>query len=430
MMIKNSQTDRYDRVVKAAAIHYEMEIGKTLAAITDNYPDKLSGMNYFYDLHKNLIRDDGNRRLRDKKIIATLCIHVPVELILALGAIPVRSCAGSFSTEQIGSEFLPAKSCPMIKSTLGAITYNLLGNRIDPDLIINPASCDQKKRIGDINPDLSEKFYLLELPSTKDSEESRDYWLQSVFKLIRKLEAVTGNKLTAKALKNAIQKVANAQKLYRKFNELRTSDPIILGKDALLVTNAFFFDDMDRWSYHLNILIEEMEHRKTEGVRVVNDRAPRILITGSPSVFPNMKVPLLIEELGGILVSEEFCSSSRMLWDTVAVDEWHLYDMIPAIADRYLKPSTCPNFTPNNDRIRKILTAINEYNIDGVVCQTFTGCQLYDMETRMIASAMEKAEVNTLFVETDYSPEDVGQMTTRIEAFLHSLKHNKKKQSK
>ncbi|MBU1368058.1 MAG: 2-hydroxyacyl-CoA dehydratase family protein [Bacteroidetes bacterium] len=427
-MKDNQQTDRFQRVVKAASIHYDMEIGKTMAAITDDFPDNPAAMKYFYEKHRNLIRNDSNGKLPSKKTIATLCIHVPVELILAVGAIPVRSCAGAFTTEQLGAEFLPAKSCPMVKSTLGAISYNLLHGKVQPDLIINPATCDQKKKLGEINEEISEKFYLLEMPSTKDSEESREYWLQTVFKLIRKLESVTGNKLTAKSLKRAIQEVAHAQRLYRKFNHIRTSAPVILGKDALLVTNAFFFDDLESWSFHLNLLNEELENRMKTGFRVVNERAPRILLTGSPSVFPNMKMPLLVEELGGFIVSEEFCSSSRMLWDTVAVDEWHLYDMIPALADRYLKPSTCPNFSPNTDRIRKLLSAIEEYKIDGVVCQTFTGCQLYDMETRIIAKAMEQAGIQTLFVETDYSPEDIGQLTTRVEAFLHSLKHNRKKQ--
>lgn len=427
-MKDNQQSDHFQRVEKAASIHYDMEIGKTMAAITDDFPDNPAAMKYFYEKHRNLIRNNSNGQFHSKKTIATLCIHVPVELILAVGAIPLRSCAGAFSTEQLGAEFLPAKSCPMVKSTLGAISYNLLHRKVQPGLIINPATCDQKKKLGEICEELTEKFYLLEMPSTKESEEGREYWLQTVFKLIRKLESVTGNKLTAKSLKHAIQDVAHAQKLYRKFNQIRTSTPVILGKDALLVTNAFFFDDLECWSFHLNLLNEELETRMKTGFRLVNERAPRILITGSPSVFPNMKLPLLIEELGGIIVSEEFCSSSRMLWDAVAVDEWHLYDMIPAIADRYLKPSTCPNFSPNKDRIRKLLSAIEDYKIDGVVCQTFTGCQLYDMETRIIAKAMEKAGVQTLFVETDYSPEDIGQLTTRVEAFLHSIKHNRKKQ--
>ncbi|MCK5684149.1 2-hydroxyacyl-CoA dehydratase, partial [bacterium] len=155
------------------------------------------------------------------------------------------------------------------------------------------------------------------------------------------------------------------------------------------------------------------------------ENAPRILLTGSPAIFPNLKLPILIEKMGGLVACEEYCSSSRMLTDSIAVDEWFLYDMLPAIADRYLKPSTCPNFSPNEDRIRKILSMIKEFNIDGVVYQSFTGCQLYDMEAVTVGRALDEIDMPTLYIESDYNPDDSGQLITRVEAFLESVKNNK-----
>jgi benzoyl-CoA reductase/2-hydroxyglutaryl-CoA dehydratase subunit BcrC/BadD/HgdB len=34
-----------------------------------------------------------------------------------------------------------------------------------------------------------------------------------------------------------------------------------------------------------------------------------------------------------------------------------------------------------------------------------------------------------LYVETDYSPDDMGQLSTRIEAFLESIKTRKRKRA-
>jgi benzoyl-CoA reductase/2-hydroxyglutaryl-CoA dehydratase subunit BcrC/BadD/HgdB len=34
-----------------------------------------------------------------------------------------------------------------------------------------------------------------------------------------------------------------------------------------------------------------------------------------------------------------------------------------------------------------------------------------------------------LYIETDYSPDDKGQMSTRIEAFLESLKNRRKRRT-
>ena len=48
------------------------------------------------------------------------------------------------------------------------------------------------------------------------------------------------------------------------------------------------------------------------------------------------------------------------------------------------------------------------------------------MEYRSVADEFNKAGIPMLYVETDYSPDDQGQLSTRIEAFLESLKNRKK----
>lgn len=424
-MNRITDTDRFKRVKKTSAIHYNMEVNKVLSEIIDDFPENPEGMGYFYD--KFRVPENGDSFYpKGKKVIASMCIHVPIELILALNAIPVRICSGAYSTDAAGSDFLPAKTCPMVKSTMGALYLDMLPGNAKPDLVINPSTCDQKKKIGEMGEDVNKEFYLLEVPPTKDSEEARLYWHRVIKKLIKKLESVTGNKLTRRKLKMAIQDVALAQSEFRRFMGLRKKDPVIFGKDALLVTNAYFFDDINTWSRNLKKLNDELDARQKNEITVIGAKAPRLLLTGSPSIFPNMRIPLLVEKLGGVIAYEEFCSSSRMLYDTVAVDEWFLYDMVPGVADRYLKPSTCPNFSPNDDRIRKILRAMDEYRIDGVVYQTFTGCQLYDLESRKISSELEKAGFPVLNIECDYNPEDSGQLTTRVEAFLESLNDKKR----
>ncbi len=414
--------DRYERMKKTGSIHYAMEIKKNLAEITDDFPDNPKNMEYFYKRFEEYTT--GNLH-KGKKVIASMCVHVPLELIYATGATPVRICAGAYATDQIGAEFLPAKTCPMVKSTLGAVYLDILPGNIKPELIVNPTTCDQKKKMGEIAEEIDKPFFTLEVPPTKDSEEARQYWNRVVKKFVKKLEQTTGTKLTRRRLKKAIKTVAKAQAVYRRFDHLRRKAPVIYGKDAILVTNSYFFDDIESWTEHVEKLNKELEERIEQQKNIGKANSPRILLTGSPTIFPNMKLPLLIEQLGGIVVTEEFCSTSRMIWDTVAVDEWFLYDMVPAVADRYLKPSTCPNFTPNTDRERKLLRDIKEFQVDGVIYQTFTGCQLYDMESRRIGKILEENGIQTLYIESDYNPDDFGQLTTRLEAFLDSLKNKK-----
>jgi benzoyl-CoA reductase/2-hydroxyglutaryl-CoA dehydratase subunit BcrC/BadD/HgdB len=110
-----------------------------------------------------------------------------------------------------------------------------------------------------------------------------------------------------------------------------------------------------------------------------------------------------------------------------AVDEWLVGDMVDSLADKYLKPCTCPIFTNNLDRHRRLQELAAGFDVDGVVYQAFAGCQVYEMEQRSTADALNANNIPMLYIETDYSPDDMGQLCTRIEAFLESIKTRKRK---
>ena len=116
-----------------------------------------------------------------------------------------------------------------------------------------------------------------------------------------------------------------------------------------------------------------------------------------------------------------------MFNDMVSVDEWNLNSMIDSVADKYLKACTCPIFTKNDDRIRKIIRLAKQYNADGVVYQAYAGCQVYEMEQQSVLAAMEKEGIPILYLESDYSPSQQGQLTTRVEAFIEALKTRRRK---
>jgi benzoyl-CoA reductase/2-hydroxyglutaryl-CoA dehydratase subunit BcrC/BadD/HgdB len=396
--------------------------------ITDRFDDNPKGMEYFYELFRS-VYCRGEALPRKGMQIGTTCIQAPEELIYAVGATPIRLCNGSYHYDQLGGDFMPAKSCSLVKATLGMLNSENPVPRIgELDLVVNPTTCDQKKKASAMIEGMGYQIHDLELPSAKESEESRLYWQRTVRRFAVELSKVTGKKLTRKALKAAMARTARAQAAFRTMHNLRKSSPtLFLGKDAFLVTNAFFFDDLERWTEAVETLNRELLQRQQDGFQAAQRKSPRILFTGSPPIFPNLKLPLLIEESGGVVVADETCSANRMLYDMSAVDEWRLNDMVDALADRYLKPCTCPIFTRNDDRQRRLLELAETFSADGVIYQAFSGCQVYEMEQRSIAEALNAKNIPMLYVETDYSPDDMGQLSTRIEAFLESIKTRKRK---
>ncbi len=418
--------ERVERIKKTTAVHLAMEAKEALKKITEDFPDNPDTMGYFYSLlHKFYIQ--GEMPNDCSEVIGTMCIQVPEELIYASGARPVRICSGSYVYDQTGAEFMHAKSCSLVKATLGMLNIKNMPFKDSLSAIVVATTCDQKKKAASMLEDIGYKTYVLEMPSIKDSEEARVYWQSSVKNFAAALEDMSGNRITKKGLSEAVMKANRARAEFRRFNNLRKgAHNLIYGKDAFVVANGYFFDKIEHWTDALAKLNAELEQREAKGVCVANKHAPRILFTGSPAIFPNLKLPLLIEQSGGVIVADEMCSSSRLLYDPISFDEGNLYDMIPAVADRYLKPCTCPCFVKNDDRKRKLKEMAKEFGVDGVVYQAFSGCNPYEMEHKAIAKMLETEGVPMLYIETDYSPEDTGQLSTRVEAFMESIKNRKR----
>jgi benzoyl-CoA reductase/2-hydroxyglutaryl-CoA dehydratase subunit BcrC/BadD/HgdB len=408
-----------------------MEVRDMLERIRRGFPGSPAAMEYFYKRHQEHYGDSDGFGSIDN-VIGAMCLQAPEELILAAGGRLLRLCSGAHAYEQYGSEFMPAKSCSLIKATLGLLAIRKQSGLPMPQLIVIPTTCDQRRKSVDILRDMGIDVFPLEIPANKDSEESRYYWQNSVRNFAGKLQQVTGRKITTAGLKKAILTIQVAREAYRRLQAMTMDgrNPVMFGTERFLVTNSYFFDDLESWTLAVNRLVEELNQRSATGTSVGHRHTPRILFTGSPPIFPNLKLPLLIEESGGVIVADEVCSSSRILNDTVVCEEDGLYDLIPAIADRYLKPCTCPTFVPNEDRKRKIRDQIATHGVDGVVYLTIAGCLPYDMEQRGVGNFLSDLGIPMLAVESDYSPEDAGQLSTRVEAFIESLTARKRKRSR
>ena len=78
--------------------------------------------------------------------------------------------------------------------------------------------------------------------------------------------------------------------------------------------------------------------------------------------------------------------------------------------------------TQNPNRLELLDRLIDEYKVDGVVEMTLQACHTYNVETLGIRRFVnEKKGIPYINVETDYSQADIGQLNTRITAFLEML---------
>ena len=166
----------------------------------------------------------------------------------------------------------------------------------------------------------------------------------------------------------------------------------------------------------VNALADKIEAEYAEGKML--EKKPRILITGCPIGGATEKVIRAVEDNGGVVVTYENCTGAKAL-DRMVDEEAE--DIYQAIAEKYLSIG-CSVMTPNPNRFDLLDRLIDEYKVDGVLEMTLQACHTYNVETRTVRNFVnEKKGIPYINVETDYSQADVGQLNTRIAAFIEML---------
>lgn len=399
-----------------------LEACKKNLELTEMVANRAKSMEYYHEiiLSGKRIREIEKFKRTGGRVVGTFCNLVPEELIYAAGAIPLRLCAGFYDAIHPAEEILPKDVCPLIKSSLG---FKILGLPYFElcDVVVIPTSCDGKKKLGEVLSNYL-PVWMLQLPNKKDSPQSKELWLIEVKLFKKRIEKLTGSKITTNKLKQAIELLHRRTEVFRRLYKIRKSErPVITGRDALLVVQTSFYDDIRRWIEKTERLCDELEENIERGKSVCDLRTPRLLLAGAPIIFPNYKLLNIIEELA-IVVMDEMCSGTQHLYEPVEVDEWTMDGMLKAVAERYLLPSICPCFTKSDDRIDRLLQMKEDFGIDGVIYHQLRLCQLYDMEFNKVKQVFESRGIPILKIQTDYSQEDIEQIRTRIEAFLEVIK--------
>jgi benzoyl-CoA reductase/2-hydroxyglutaryl-CoA dehydratase subunit BcrC/BadD/HgdB len=236
------------------------------------------------------------------------------------------------------------------------------------------------------------------------------------------VEELTGTTITPVSLKEGIRTVNAKRAALHRLSSIRKSEPVpISGLDALLANQVFFYDNPARFTESVNKICDELENRIQEKRGAFQEKTPRILVSGCPQAVPNWKLPMIVENAGAVIVGEESCVGERGTRNLTSETGETVEEMMDAIVDRYFQVD-CAIFTPNPDRLDHIRGMVDAYDADGVIHYGLQFCQPYLMESIPVEKALEAENIPCLRLETDYSMEDVGQLTTRVEAFVEQLR--------
>lgn len=400
-------------------------LGQAYQDIYLSQKDRPEGMGYFdfvmSEVHGLRIKELIDEQKAGRKIIGSYCVFVPEEIALAANATLVGLCSGAeFATDKV-EEVLPRNTCALIKSSFGFKLGKVCPYLESADMIVGENTCDGKKKAYEIFGTMVDNLYVMDLPQMK-SGQGRELLKAEYYKFKDAVEELTGAEITEESLREGI-KVVNAKRAaMHRLSSLRKADPSpISGLDALLANEVYFYDNPQRFTDSVNKICDELEGRIEAKQGVFPEKTPRLLVSGCPQAVPNWKLPYIVESSGAVIVGEETCVGERGVRNMVDESAKSVDEMMEAIVDRYFKID-CAVFTPNPDRLEHIQEMVEMYKADGVIHYGLQFCQPYLMESIPVEKKLEAESIPTLRIETDYSMEDVGQLKTRIEAFVEQLR--------
>ncbi|WP_054178243.1 double-cubane-cluster-containing anaerobic reductase [Trabulsiella odontotermitis] len=356
--------------------------------------------------------------LKDRGIplVGTYCTFMPQEIPMAAGAVVVSLCSTSDETIEEAEKDLPRNLCPLIKSSYGFGKTDKCPYFYFSDLVVGETTCDGKKKMYEYMADFK-PVHVMQLPNSADDAASRALWKAEMRRLQQAVEARFGTTIDESALRDAIVLKNRERRALADFYRLgQLNPPALSGVDLLkVVYGATFRFDKEALITELDTMTARVKADWLAGKRL--DARPRILITGCPIGGAAEKVVRAIEDNGGWVVGYENCTGAKATERNVA----ETGDVWEALADKYLAIG-CSCLSPNTQRLTLLSQMVEEYQADGVIDVILQACHTYAVESLAIKRHVrQQHNIPYMAIETDYSTADIGQLSTRVAAFIEML---------
>ncbi len=367
----------------------------------------------FYEAAETIVNPEI-RKWKDGggKVVGYFCSAMPEEIITAAGMLPFRIRAtGSEGTELSDSHF-SSINCSFPRH---AFNMALQGEYSFMDGLLMFNSCDNIRRMYDnwIQQVEIPFVQILSLPKKADTPQI-EFFRDNLAELRDHMEIHFAVEITDDKLWEAIKLHNQTRRLMRSLYELRKADdPPITGADMLAVTVA----STAMPKQHFNgLLLELMD--KLVATHGGKEHRARLMIIGS--LLDNPDYIDIIEDQGGLVVTDSQCFGSRLLWQNV--DEKNS-DPLMALA-RYCvmdRPS-CPRmYTEYDKRVAYIRNLIRDFKVDGVILERMAFCEVWGMEQYLLVNDFKEWDIPLLVLDREYTMSGIGQLRTRVQAFLETI---------
>jgi len=370
----------------------------------------MNNLALFRGIAKNPDEYARELKKRNRKIIGYFCSYTPEEIIAAAGAVPFRIFGrGDIA---LADAHLQAYSCSLVR---GALEDALSGGLDFLDGAVFPHTCDSIQRLSDIwRINANTGFHIdVVLPVKLNAKSSKEYMADVIKKFIRDIEKSLGVVISADDLKASACKYNQIRAHLKKIYEIRSKNPaVIRSSDVHAIIKASMVMDRDMLLKELASFTEDLQKEEES----MPSGGKRVVLTGGICNLPDIYT--LIEDSGGVIVWDDFCTGSRYFQGSIDLSA----DILQSIAGRYSERVVCPaKHSELYSRGEHVVKIAKDNNAKGVIFLFLKFCDPHSFDYPYIKEMLDKEGIPSMLFEIEEQLPSEGQFKTRCEAFLEML---------
>jgi len=350
----------------------------------------------------------------DVKKVGYLCTYTPIELLSASGATYTRLVkCGEPDVVSQGERITKAVFCDLTKSLLGHFATK------DPvhqatDQVVTFYTCDSMRATSQAINNFYKPCNGYIVPRVGERPGSRSFFRKEILTFRSDLEKLTSKEVGDDEIAAKIKLYNKIRRFIREISALRKrDDPPLSGREFLEITRAFYLLEPEI----LALKLEDLYHRLA-AVPAVGKPRFRLMMCGGVVADGDRRILDLVEnDIGARIVVEDHCTGlTPFIHDTdEQSDPWQ------ALANAYLDQAPCARQSPLDRKVDFSLSLAKDYRVDAVLYTYLKFCPCYGLTKNKFIRKFQDAGIPVLELATDYSVGDIGQIRTRLDAFVEVL---------
>jgi benzoyl-CoA reductase/2-hydroxyglutaryl-CoA dehydratase subunit BcrC/BadD/HgdB len=296
------------------------------------------------------------------------------------------------------------------------------GGRSLAGLVLNH-SCDGTRRCFDLFARYTDtKLFFLDTPRKTDPL-SREYLVGQYRKMARWLQDLSGEALTPGRVQDSIRLFNENYRLLNEIRHMWMKHPESCDAGEMVrLAEIFTTIPREQAAELLQEKLKEMRCRtgggrsRPAGLEGGPRGRPRVFVSGN--IFDPVPLFQAISESGGTVAGDDFCFGGRYRPGEVESTS-SFYENLARYA---LGRVGCGRMENYRDRFDFILRGMQLSGATGLIYASVKFCDSFLMDYPLLRDLLEQAGIPSLLIEGEYFSLGSGQIRTRVEAFIETLR--------